>query len=74
MLGKGVLPRWKLPSVGRTLMSLPFFQAAKRCYAESVRCKRMFQVFQMYQRYVVSISFDVAKVDPDVAYVISVSE
>ena len=33
----------------------PFVQAASRCYAESACCNSMFQVFQMFQRYVVSV-------------------
>jgi hypothetical protein len=32
-------------------------------------CKGMFQVFQMFQRYVASVHADVAKVNRDVAYV-----
>jgi hypothetical protein len=43
----------------------PFVQAASRCYAESARCNSIFQVFQMFQRYV-------AKVDHDAAHVVMV--
>ena len=39
----------------------PFSQAASRCCAESACCKRMFQVFQMFQRYVSSVSYGCCK-------------
>jgi hypothetical protein len=32
----------------------------------------MFQVFQMFQRYVVVVFMDVAKIDRDVAYVVMI--
>jgi hypothetical protein len=41
----------------------PFVQVTSNCYTESACCKSMFQVFQMFQRYV-------AEVDQDVAHVI----
>jgi hypothetical protein len=34
-----------------------FVQAASRCSLESVCCKSMFQVFQMFQRYVTRVSY-----------------
>ena len=34
---------------------------ARRCYAESACCKRMFQVFQIFQKYVASVSYGCCK-------------
>jgi hypothetical protein len=41
--------------------SLHSHKQQRRCYAESVCCKRMFQVFQMFQRYVASVLYGCCK-------------
>ena len=47
-----------------------FVQATSICCAESACFKRMFQVFQMFQWYMLLVfHMDVAKVDMGVAYV-----
>ena len=39
----------------------PFFQALKRCCAETACCKRVFQSFQMFQSYVASVLYQCCK-------------
>jgi hypothetical protein len=39
----------------------PTIKATSRCYAENTCCKRMFQVFQMFQSYVASVSYGCCK-------------
>jgi hypothetical protein len=40
---------------------MPAASSARKCYVESVCCKCMFEVFQMFQRYVASVSYGCCK-------------
>jgi hypothetical protein len=50
-----------VPASSSVSTSLHSSKAASKCGTESACCKRMFQVFQMFQRYVASISYGCCK-------------
>jgi hypothetical protein len=46
-----------VPASSSVSTSLHSSKAASKCGTESAYCKRMFQVFQMFQRHVASVSY-----------------